>query len=157
MVGWHHQLDGHGFGWTPGVGDGQGGLACFSSWGCKGSDTTERLSWAELNWCRNSKLQLGLWSFLLPWTSFLISDWATLAQICGSRLPVTFLSCCLLFDLGLHRPFPWNKFPSIINSFTFYHISVHVYVNMLPVPLLWMNHLIHMIHNKLHPTSDIYI
>ena len=33
MVGWHHQLDGHGFGWTPGVGDGQGGLACCGSWG----------------------------------------------------------------------------------------------------------------------------
>ena len=28
MVGWHHQVIGHGFGWTPGVGDGQGGLAC---------------------------------------------------------------------------------------------------------------------------------
>ena len=35
MVGWHHQLNGHGFGWTPGVGDGQGGLACCSSWGHK--------------------------------------------------------------------------------------------------------------------------
>ena len=33
MVGWHHQLNGHGFGWTPGVGDGQGGLACCGSWG----------------------------------------------------------------------------------------------------------------------------
>ena len=31
MVGWHHQLDGHGFGWTPGVSDGQGGLACCGS------------------------------------------------------------------------------------------------------------------------------
>ena len=41
MVGWHHQLNGHGFGWTPGVGDGQGGLGCCSSWGCKESDTTE--------------------------------------------------------------------------------------------------------------------
>ena len=41
MVGWHHQLNGHGFGWTPGVGDGPGGLACCSSWGCKESDTTE--------------------------------------------------------------------------------------------------------------------
>ena len=29
MVGWHHRLDGHGFGWTPGVGDGQGGLVCM--------------------------------------------------------------------------------------------------------------------------------
>ena len=41
MAGWHHQLDGHGFGWTPGVGDGQGGPACRSSWGLKESDTTE--------------------------------------------------------------------------------------------------------------------
>ena len=35
MVGWHHQLDGHGFVWTPGVGDGQGGLVCCGSWGPK--------------------------------------------------------------------------------------------------------------------------
>ena len=48
MVGWHHQLNGHGFGWTPGVGDGQGGLACCSSWGHKESDMTERLNWTEL-------------------------------------------------------------------------------------------------------------
>ena len=43
MAGWHHQLNGHGLGWTPGVDDGQGGLACCSSWGCKELDTTERL------------------------------------------------------------------------------------------------------------------
>ena len=43
-VGWHHQLDGHGFGWTLGVGDGQGGLACLSSWSRKESDTTEQLN-----------------------------------------------------------------------------------------------------------------
>ena len=42
MVGWHHQLDGHGFGWTLGVGDRQGGLACCGSWGCQELDTTER-------------------------------------------------------------------------------------------------------------------
>ena len=48
MVGWHHWLDGHGFGWTPGVGDGQGDLACYSSWGREESDTTERLNWTEL-------------------------------------------------------------------------------------------------------------
>ena len=44
MVGWHHRLDGHGFGKTPGVGDGQGGLACCGSWGRKESGTTERLN-----------------------------------------------------------------------------------------------------------------
>ena len=44
VVGWHHQLSGHGFVWTPGVGDGQGGLACCGSRGCKELDTTERLN-----------------------------------------------------------------------------------------------------------------
>ena len=49
MAGWHHQLYGREFEWTPGVGDGQGGLACCDSWGHKESDTTERLNWTELN------------------------------------------------------------------------------------------------------------
>ena len=44
MAGSHHQLDGPEFGQTPGVGDGQGGLACCDSWGCKESDMTERLN-----------------------------------------------------------------------------------------------------------------
>ena len=45
MAGWHHWLDGHESRWTPGVGDGQGGLSCCDSWGRKESDTTERLIW----------------------------------------------------------------------------------------------------------------
>ena len=48
MVGWHHRLNGHEFGWTPGVGDGQGGLACSDSWSRKESDMP------ELNWIRES-------------------------------------------------------------------------------------------------------
>ena len=44
MVGQHHQLDGHDFDQAPGVGDGQGGLACCSPWGLKESDTTEQLN-----------------------------------------------------------------------------------------------------------------
>ena len=47
MVGWHHLLNGHGFGWTPGIGDGQGGLMCCSSWGRKESDTIEWLNWTD--------------------------------------------------------------------------------------------------------------
>ena len=43
MVGWHHRLNGHGFGWTPGAGDGQGGVACCSP-GVAESDTTEGLN-----------------------------------------------------------------------------------------------------------------
>ena len=45
MAGWHHRLDGHEFEWILEVGDGQGGLACCSSWGHKDLDTTERLNW----------------------------------------------------------------------------------------------------------------
>ena len=48
MAGWHHWLDGCESQWTPGVGDGQGGLACCDSRGCKESDTTERLNWTDL-------------------------------------------------------------------------------------------------------------
>ena len=57
VVGWHRRLNGHGFGWTPGVGDGQGGLVCCSSWGHKESDTTEPLNW---NWNRKVSNQLTL-------------------------------------------------------------------------------------------------
>ena len=49
MVGWPHQLDGHEFEQAPGVGDGQGSMACCSPWGRKESDRTEWLNWTELN------------------------------------------------------------------------------------------------------------
>ena len=48
MAGWHHWLDGRESEWTPGVGDGQGGLVFCNSWGCKESDMTEQLNWTEL-------------------------------------------------------------------------------------------------------------
>ena len=49
MVGWHHRLNGHEFEQAPGVGDGQGSLACCSPWGHKEPDTTDQLSQTELN------------------------------------------------------------------------------------------------------------
>ena len=48
IAGWHYRLDGHGFEWTPGVGDGQGGLVCCDSWSCKESDMTEGLNWTDM-------------------------------------------------------------------------------------------------------------
>ena len=54
MAGWHHRLDGHGFGWIPGAGDRQGVLACCGSWGRKKLDMTERLNWSELKLFKGS-------------------------------------------------------------------------------------------------------
>ena len=65
MAGWHHWLDGREFEWTPGVGDGQGGLACCYSRGCKESDATEQLNWTELNW---SSL-IFILTLRVPWTA----------------------------------------------------------------------------------------
>ena len=47
MAGWYHWVDGHEFEQAPGVGDGQGSLVCWGSWGRKESDTTERLNWTR--------------------------------------------------------------------------------------------------------------
>ena len=49
MAGWHHRLNGHEFEWTPGAGNGQGGLVCCDSWDRKESDITEWFNWTELN------------------------------------------------------------------------------------------------------------
>ena len=62
----HHWLDGPGFGWPPGVGDGQGGLACCDSWGRKESDMTEQLNWTEAldgSWDREISGPLALLLF----------------------------------------------------------------------------------------------
>ena len=59
MAGWHHRLDRREFEWILGVGDGQGGLVCCDSWGCKESDTTEWMNWTELNW-KNWKFSSSL-------------------------------------------------------------------------------------------------
>ena len=54
-------LDAHEFGWTPGIGDGQGGLVCCVSWGCKESDMTERLIWSDLICLQSPFVQRSIW------------------------------------------------------------------------------------------------
>ena len=71
-VGWHHRLNGHEFEWTPGIGEGQGGLACCSPWGRKESGMTEWLSWTELmpeNSCLEWWVCLQLWDISVRWIS----------------------------------------------------------------------------------------
>ena len=67
MVGWHHWLDGCESEWTPGVGDGQGGLECCDSWGRKESNTTERLNWTELKICFMTKLSTLIMVCVCVW------------------------------------------------------------------------------------------
>ena len=81
MVGWHHRLNGYEFGWTLGVGDGQGGLACCSSWGHKELDMTEWLNWTEL--------QLKQWK--LEWKEE--TDFAECAKKKKKRINFCVLLC----------------------------------------------------------------
>ena len=104
MVSCHHRLNGHGFGWTPAVGDGQGGLGYCSPWGCKESDTTERLN-------NNNKRQrtlsphpfsahaLPLWwgqPFIL---SPCIEDFAVISVINSSQPPMLIRPSFLVSEL----------------------------------------------------------
>ena len=73
MAGWYHRLDGHDFGWTPGVGDGQGGLVCFDSWGQLQRVGHELSDWTELNWIQYS--------------------WSDVNILRKNRIPVTFYQC----------------------------------------------------------------
>ena len=105
MAGWNHWLDGRESEWTPGVGDGQGGLGCWDSWGRKESDTTARLNWTDVvnkvtllstclplwifpsslilgtqpPWCRCTLYWNTLAQTLVPTFSFLQSMWGILS------------------------------------------------------------------------------
>ena len=63
MTGWHHRLDGHEFEWTPGVGDGQGGLVCCDSWGRKEIDMTEWLNWTDWRFKESVETRRYGWFF----------------------------------------------------------------------------------------------
>ena len=105
MVGWHHWLNGHGSGWTPGVGDGQGGLVCGGSWGCKESDTTEHLNWTELRNFKKSYFIFLLDTFLYfnfifvtksSFTHFFFFVHANYLRLLLQRLVLKVLSCLSL-------------------------------------------------------------
>ena len=76
MAGWHHRLDGHEYEQTPGADDGQGGLACCDSWGCKELDTTERLNWTVLISTRYKMHLKPKVSIIWIWNRSVISGWA---------------------------------------------------------------------------------
>ena len=95
MAGWRHWLDGREFEWTLGDGDGQGGLACCDSWGCKELDTTERWIWSDLIWKsfskRNQMTWICHWAILnrSSWLKFLLMILLLLLTILFSILPAS--------------------------------------------------------------------
>ena len=113
MAGWHHWLDGREFEWTPGDGDGQGGLECCDSWGRKVSDMTEWLNWTELNlllrlYSCDRKLHPSLWHFL-------VLSPACLSNICHILIQ------CLEKAMATHSStlawkIPWTKEPGRLQS-----------------------------------------
>ena len=93
-VGWHHRPDGHEFEQAPGVGDGQGGLACCSPWGHKGSDTTERLNRTEqraslvAQMVKNPPAMQESWVWSLGWEDPHKEGPATHSSILPWRIPM---------------------------------------------------------------------
>ena len=100
MVRWHHRLDGHGFGWTPGVGDGQTGLACCGSWGCKESDTTEQLNWTE------SQTKLKSQKFINIYIHNTVRIWLTNSEVAQSCPTLCDSMDCSPPGSSVHGNFP---------------------------------------------------
>ena len=97
MVGWHHRHDAHEFEWAPGVGGGQGSLACCGPWGHKESDTTEHLDWTEVI-CASVEGQL---TELPPLWFCVISQLCKIQSRTHNHLhPVTFAASYWLEEAG---------------------------------------------------------
>ena len=104
MAGWHHWLDGHESEWTPGVGDGQGGLACCDSWGRKESGATERLNWTELNWWWHQEAHITNFQATIKFHNS-VNDHLFFNSVFNWRKDHCFLEfCCFLSNLNLNQP-----------------------------------------------------
>ena len=136
MVGWHHRLNGHGFEWTPGVGDGRGGLACSSPWGLKESDTLS--NWNELNWTYSHEFKYYLDAHNPPklYSSssslsfriiYLISFWIFhLAMECTMfKMEITIFYSKLIFPL-------WGQF--LVNTTTIFLSKVQILDTIQALP-----------------------
>ena len=123
MVGRYHRLDGCEFEWTPGAGDGQGGLACCNSWGRKESDTTERLNWTEWH------MILNIFSYAyLPFVHLLGWDFYSDPFL---------LDCSFSYYWGLFRVFlgGLDHVPILLN------IKLIIYMDSSPETVLSVIHL----------------
>ena len=125
MIGWHHRLNGHEFGWTPGFGDGQGGLVCCGSWSHKESDRTEWRNWMELVifliLCSLSWTVPGGWLVLLYAIRAYARD-QSWKVVCWAHL----LSCVNVTFTQVHCfSFPWFFLPFFVHLLRVWSLSHH--------------------------------
>ena len=110
MAGWHHRLDGCEFEWIPGVGDGQGGLACCDSCGGNESDMTEWLNWTDglfrasllAQTVKNPPTMRETWVWSLGWEDPQAEDMTTYSSILAWRISMN-RGASGLQSLGLQR------------------------------------------------------
>ena len=127
LVGWHHRRDGHVIGWTPGVGDGQGGLACCSPWCGKESDTTEWLNWTELNLCPYFKSILL--AVVFPPSSLYF--YVSLARV---KLPCTIRNNLIWTSFI----FPWRSLSTYKDHLWYIFVTPLVICTMVPYTYEWI-------------------
>ena len=124
-TGWHHGLDGHESEWTPGAGDGQGGLVCCDSWGLKESDTTERLNWTELNVII---MTTQIWEPIIPGSVCVDAAHIEVSMLSRHEILHSSLNCSP--DSSLELCSAMTNPPSLVsldNSFyTFLHCIYHI-------------------------------
>ena len=111
MAGWHHWLDGRESEWTPGVGDGQGGLACCDSWGRQESDTTEQLIWSDLI----SILLSGKWRknvfYIFNWLGKKLQNKNHVLEPISKRIIRTLFTILPIIAFVLQSQSSWDRKP----------------------------------------------
>ena len=126
MAGWHHQLDGREFEWTPGVGDGQGGLACCNLWGRKESDMTEQLNWTELN-----QWYPGVISFRMDWLDLLAVQGTLKSLLQHHSSKASILQRSAFFTVQLSHPYMTTGKTIALTRRTFVSKVLSLLFNML--------------------------
>ena len=111
-AGWHHRLNGNEFEWTPGVGDGQGGLACCDSWGRKESDTTKWLNWTDCSLCIFNKKMEEETSLLHKLFCFVFWNYSCCWQSSCNR------TCFVLSRTRKDAEYSWQLVPARIREST---------------------------------------
>ena len=109
----NHWHNGHKFEQGPGVGDGQGSLACGSPWGRKESDMTEQLNWTELNSNKSSRVQLhfsDISDLIDPWTLGKPNSYSDLNKYCSPQ-QIFIIELLHMSDMTMYKTFPLSRWP----------------------------------------------